>query len=1313
MIVTFYSFKGGVGRSMALANVAEILADVGYRVMVFDWDLEAPGLERSFTKTQVDSDQIAAQPGLMDLLRSYKETLAGALTPPAARETRVKVGDVWLTRPSSYAIRVSGSVSGGSVHLLTAGARPKDAYSKYADEVRDFDWKEFYDEWAGGSYIDFVRTEMSIGIQPADGPWMPAAADLVLVDSRTGVTEHGGVCTHHLADLVVILSAANDSNFYGSLRIAQSLTAPNLFEKRSGRPLRVLPVRARVEQTAQIGELNDFRKRFTDEFMRFLPEGFPGSFFDDAEIPYIPLYSFGEVNLAREEQLRTREPKIYNAYHVLADAIVECGIAGGFLRDTSRTTGTLRNVARRTVDRLRDVRGTFAIVAGSETAGLASAVTSELTRLGATVATRGDAVQGYILLVGAGTSEHWVRAQFDELLRRRALDPELRITSVVTSDATPAAASCVSRAPVLAVDARTATVSSSRLSNELAGPLGAIALESPTRCPYPGPRPFDDTEAPFFFGRDKELQQVVAGVSVDRPLLIEGPPGVGKTSFLNAAVIPAARRGELAMLVGPWVLYFAPSDNPLAEFAAALEKRWPLDAKTIEARMKADEGWLATQLSEATASSHDPMVIAVDGLDRLLAPRIQNEAREVLSQFDVVLSRHAPAVFVATLRTDIEPPVHAFVQKLRSRALTVRLEPLSPQQIGDAVAVPARVAGLTLDTRLPDRVAFEAAEIEAPLAVVQTALRMMWQRRTGEALTEAAFQTNGGLKAASIEVANLRLQGLTDTERLRIQRLFATIALAWISTGIPRKRALAIAGGGLHAERTLERLSESPAILDFPSSKRVRLAPYLRSTPWEALRTWTDHERARRDRRLWIARGVAAVLLIAVAAWIYVGMRNAQLRREVTALAVRAQQRFQDNPIEGLRLAVQSAEAAIRVGDKASRDSATSALEQALGKRYPRVILMHDGPVSTVAFSPDSKAVATGDDGGSVRVWNPSDGTRALVVKHTAPVRSVRFSPDGRSFVTGSFDQTVAGWNAATGAQLWRHGTNQRIVATDISANGDVAFAGQGGSVWIRRRAGAVTELKAHSAGVTTASFSRDGRYLLTASIDGSAKLWDVETLHATTLPGLGSGRVTGAFAFDGETIAVVGRGGFVRAITGALGQSAEQPFILRTLSGPSSDQEASVVFGSRGYLVTVGERAGPRIWDPRGNLVANILLGNAGVWVDAATSGATVVDAEPHPNELQFVLADSHGHATIWSLNAPAAWIDLDAHQAALRAAQFSPDGRWIVTASEDASAAVWDATDSTVAPGSGLDALLERAKAIMPKVVSSAPAPRGNGQQ
>src|SRR5687767_9721330 len=79
-IVTFYSYKGGTGRSMALANVAWILASNGYRVLVVDWDLEAPGLHRYFAPFLLDPDLVEAD-GVIDIVSNYVTAL---MTPPVA-----------------------------------------------------------------------------------------------------------------------------------------------------------------------------------------------------------------------------------------------------------------------------------------------------------------------------------------------------------------------------------------------------------------------------------------------------------------------------------------------------------------------------------------------------------------------------------------------------------------------------------------------------------------------------------------------------------------------------------------------------------------------------------------------------------------------------------------------------------------------------------------------------------------------------------------------------------------------------------------------------------------------------------------------------------------------------------------------------------------------------------------------------------------------------------------------------------------------------------------------------------------------------
>src|SRR5215211_5457575 len=79
-ILTFYSYKGGTGRSMALANVAWILASNGNRVLVLDWDLEAPGLHRYFYPFLVDKELTDSE-GVIDLITDFA---VAATTPPEA-----------------------------------------------------------------------------------------------------------------------------------------------------------------------------------------------------------------------------------------------------------------------------------------------------------------------------------------------------------------------------------------------------------------------------------------------------------------------------------------------------------------------------------------------------------------------------------------------------------------------------------------------------------------------------------------------------------------------------------------------------------------------------------------------------------------------------------------------------------------------------------------------------------------------------------------------------------------------------------------------------------------------------------------------------------------------------------------------------------------------------------------------------------------------------------------------------------------------------------------------------------------------------
>ena len=304
MIVTFYSYKGGVGRSMALANVGEYLARQGISVIMIDWDLEAPGLERYFP---VSREEVEARLGVIDLLIEYREAMAqppppdvaksstGMAQPPDTEEADQNnhIGQRFgFHSPREYLLDLGEKLGlpAGRLSLLPAGQRDGERFASYAARVQGLDWAAFYRDWEGEVYLEWFRKELD------------ADDALVLVDSRTGVTEIGGVCVYQLADVVVMLCAANQVNIEGTQQMAAAFNRPEVESLRGGRKLRILPVPARIPKVEEVREINNFLNNFAlvmGQYYRSLgldPEASARRFL----IPQIPLYSFRERVAVRE-----------------------------------------------------------------------------------------------------------------------------------------------------------------------------------------------------------------------------------------------------------------------------------------------------------------------------------------------------------------------------------------------------------------------------------------------------------------------------------------------------------------------------------------------------------------------------------------------------------------------------------------------------------------------------------------------------------------------------------------------------------------------------------------------------------------------------------------------------------------------------------------------------------------------------------------------------------------------------------------------------------------------------------------------------
>jgi tetratricopeptide (TPR) repeat protein len=298
MIYTFYSFKGGVGRSMALANIAELLYNRGLRVLMIDFDLEAPGLERYFDvkKARYMPDEVIDKRGVIDLLVSYKDLRSLAL-PVASSETTAKNDEDKFPYPvepvANFIVPIYESgKNGGSLSIMSAGRRAGDEFTRYADRVRSFGWDDFYANWDGELFFEWFRKQVTAS----------DLFDVVLIDSRTGVAEMSGVCTYQLADVVMMYVAPNYQNLDGSLKLAKSLSRAELIEKgRKGRALSLLFVPSRVEQG--LGpKLDEFQKDFEASLSTRMPAKlkFEKSAFLDLMVPYTLAYAFAEDVAVRE-----------------------------------------------------------------------------------------------------------------------------------------------------------------------------------------------------------------------------------------------------------------------------------------------------------------------------------------------------------------------------------------------------------------------------------------------------------------------------------------------------------------------------------------------------------------------------------------------------------------------------------------------------------------------------------------------------------------------------------------------------------------------------------------------------------------------------------------------------------------------------------------------------------------------------------------------------------------------------------------------------------------------------------------------------
>ncbi|CCD51193.1 hypothetical protein BofuT4_P085550.1 [Botrytis cinerea T4] len=311
----------------------------------------------------------------------------------------------------------------------------------------------------------------------------------------------------------------------------------------------------------------------------------------------------------------------------------------------------------------------------------------------------------------------------------------------------------------------------------------------------------------------------------------------------------------------------------------------------------------------------------------------------------------------------------------------------------------------------------------------------------------------------------------------------------------------------------------------------------------------------------------------------------------------------------------------------------------------------HSGSVNSIAFSADSRLLASGSGDHTIKIWDATTGTLQQTLEgHNDWVRSIAFSADSKLLASGSRDHTIKIWDATTGTlHQTLEGHSGSINSVAFSADSKLLASGSGNhtiKIWDAATGTLQQTLEGHNDWVRSIAFSADSKLLASGSRDHTIKIWDAATgtLHQTLEGHSGDHTVK---IWD--------------AATGTLQQ---------TFEGHSGSIN-SVAFSADSKLLASGSGNHTiKIWDAATGTLQQTLEGHSGSVRSIAFSA-----------DSKLLVSGSGDHTIkIWDAATGTLQQTLEGHNDWVRSIAFSADSKLLASGSDDHTIKIWDAATGTL---------------------------------